>query len=182
MRHRPRYRGYEPESHTDSRLGVIESQLTTYGTRISTQEAKTDGMVQTMANASKPNWANFIAVAMLGAVLVGGAWQLVELKTQVALAPLQAQAAISTEERQSLAKRADENRSLILEHAVSLGRVFEKTREIEQQFKRVGEGLNHFTAEQNRTNKILWDATGKMGEYPAGPYFFPNYSQHLPNQ
>lgn len=158
----------------DGRLGVLE-------TVVQTLVAKIDGLAAALATSQRTNWPMLISLAGVMFVMIGGAWQLVELKTQVALAPLQAQGAISTEERQSLAKRADENRALILEHAVALGRTSEKLREIEQQFKRVGEGLNQFTAEQHRTNKIIWDSTEKLGEYPAGPYFFPSYSQHLPS-
>lgn len=157
----------------EGRIGVLEAGFQTLVSKI-------DGLTAAMVNSQRTNWPMLISLAGVMLVMIGGAWQLVELKTLVALAPLQAQSAISTEERQTLARRSDENKSIILAHSVDIGRLMEKTREIEQQFKRLGEGLNYFSAEQHRTNKLLWDGNKTMGEYPTGPYFFPSFSQHLP--
>lgn len=158
----------------DGRVGVLESGMKSLGVKIDTLAAN-------VAASQRTNWPVLFTMASLMFVLVGGAWQLIDLKTQVALAPIQAQNAISTEERGTLARRIDENRGSVSTLSIDMGRMHEKTREIEQQFKRLGEAQNSFEAMQQRTNALMWNATEKLGAYPTGPYFFPNFSQHLPS-
>ena len=159
----------------DERINVLEASV---GSLV----MKIDGLAQTLNTSQRTNWPLIIAGLSILFVIVGGAWQVIELKTQVALAPVLAQNAISTEERQALFRQTDDNKRGLSTLASEVGRVFEKFREVEGQFKKLGDAHNTFVADQCRTNKVVWEATGKLGEYPSGPFYFPSFSQHLPTE
>lgn len=159
----------------DGRVGHLE-----HGQREIISELKS--LTAVVGASQRTNWTQIISFASFVAILIGGAWAIIDLKNQVALAPVIAQGAISTQERQSLGRQAEELKAKIGGNDSEILRLHERFKEVETQFKNLGQDYNKFAAEQYRTNAILWSATGKLGEYPEGPYFFPSFSQHLPSR
>jgi hypothetical protein len=159
----------------DARVGVLENGLTSLGVKIDS--------LSSLFNASRQtNWGSIIGIATLLLGLIGGACVIIDLKSQNALMPVLIQNAISTQERGELNAEIINNRATISALQQDSARMFEKTREIEGQFKKLGDAHNTHVAEQARMNYVMWNATGKLGEYPQGPYYFPSFSQHLPIQ
>jgi len=50
--------------------------------------------------------------------------------------------------------------------------------EQETQFASTENKLNSWMAEQHRMNAIMWGQHKVLGDYPSGPFFFSNISQH----
>lgn len=82
----------------DARVGVLESGMASIGVKIDA--------LSSMFNASRQtNWASVIGIASLILGIIGGAWVIIDLKSQNALLPVLIQNAISSEDRAS--NRAD---------------------------------------------------------------------------
>lgn len=78
----------------DARVGALESGMASIG-------VKMDALTG-MFNASRQtNWASVIGLGSLILGIIGGAWVIIDLKSQNALLPVLIQNAISTEERRS---------------------------------------------------------------------------------
>src|ERR1043165_9134630 len=75
-----------------SRVGAVESALATI-------ISKMDSMASNLNASQRTNWPVIIGISSLLFVVVAAASQIIDLKTQVAMAPLHAQSAISTTER-----------------------------------------------------------------------------------
>lgn len=157
----------------DARVGVLEEGMATLGVKI-------DSLASLFNASRQTNWPAVLGVVSLALGLIGGAWVIIDLKSQNALMPVLIQNAISTQERGDLREETIRNRATLTSLQSETGRVLEKFREVEGQFKKLGDDFNLHCAEQARTNAVIWNATGKLGEYPAGPYYFPSFSQHLP--
>jgi hypothetical protein len=157
----------------DARVGVLESGIATMVVKIES--------LYNLFNASRQtNWPAVVGVASLALGLIGGAWVIIDLKSQNALMPVLIQNAISTKEREEIRGEVLQNRGALAQHGTEIARLGEKFREIEGQFKTLGQDHNLSVAEQHRLNYLMWNATEKLGTYPQGPHFFPSFSQHLP--
>lgn len=95
----------------DARVGVLENGLATLGVKI-------DSLFNLFNASRQTNWPLIISVVGMFCTLAVGVWYFIEIKSQVALAPVQAQAAISTTERAETRKDLDRiSESLTMEIA-----------------------------------------------------------------
>jgi hypothetical protein len=161
----------------DARIGVLENGFSTLALKI-------DSLSNLFNSSRATNWPLLLTVLSLFCTLAVGVWYFIEIKVRLnsaeALAPVLVQNALSVTERTELRTEIVGNRAQIATLQQESARMFEKTREIEGQFKKLGDAHNTHVAEQARVNYVIWSATGKLGEYPQGPYYFPSFSQHLP--
>lgn len=78
--------------------------------------------------------------------------------------------------------QADENKGVIANlrevMAADKAKRDAELTEQETQFASTENKLNSWMAEQHRLNSIMWNKHGTLGDYPAGPFFFSNISQH----
>lgn len=159
----------------EGRVSGLEASMTDIS-------ADVKGLVQTFNSSQRTNWPLVLGAATMFCTLAVGVWYVIEMKSQVALAPIVAQSNVSSVERSDLRRDLNTIISDTTKTQSEIERLAEKFKEVETQFKASGNYTNLFIAGQHRTNAMIWNATGKLGEYPSGPFFFPSFSQHLPTQ
>jgi hypothetical protein len=77
----------------DGRVSSIEAVVTNLA-------GEFKGLAQAVNASQRTNWPMLIGLATLALGMVGGAWVIIDLKSQNALTPVMIQNAISTQERQ----------------------------------------------------------------------------------
>lgn len=159
----------------DARVGVLENGLTSLGVKIDS--------LSSLFNASRQtNWGSIIGIATLLLGLIGGAWVIIDLKSQNALIPVLVQNAISTKEREELMSEVIRHRSELAETRSEMST--EKARrtaeliEQETQFAAAENKVNASVAELHRILSVVWNKNPDLGTYPSGPFYFSNISQH----
>lgn len=140
--------------------------------------AKFDSLQQTIASYRVTNWPTLIAALMAIAMLVGAAYKIADLQTQVTMSPVVAKAEVSERDRSSLHDGQEDNRKQIELLKGQQKVVTALLKEVETQFKAGDQTRNIQFAEQQRMNNIMMQmAQGKKPiEYPIGPYFHPSIS------
>jgi hypothetical protein len=141
-------------------------------------------MATEFARSRQTNWPLVISFIGLFVLLIGGAYQIVNLSTQVTMAPVVAKADVSEKDRTLIHLDIDANR-IEREKIKSDIKVIEAgLKEVETQFRASDQAKNVQFAEQQRMNAIIYQIAQGLGGrdhpivYPPNPYFFPAISDH----
>lgn len=170
------------EEDQKSAIVRLESDMMTVKSAVASIASEVRAITASISASQRTNWPMLISLGGMLLTLAGGLWCIIDLKSQNSLIPVLIANAISVKDREGIESQARANGESITVLRELMAANHEKYREIEGQFKTLGDGTNRFMAEQHRMNSELWNsgALGKIAPYPAGPFFFPSYSQHLP--
>jgi len=99
--------------HLSTSVARQEQRLSGVENAVASMAADFKSFTQSFNTSRETNWPMLISIAGLVLVIIGGLWQIVDLKSQVALSPIQAQNAISVIERGELRREISGHSGLI---------------------------------------------------------------------
>ena len=171
------------EEDQKSAIIRLESEVAGIKGAVASIASEVRAMSAAFSASQRTNWPMIISLVGMLLTVTAGVWYIIDLKSQNSLIPVMIANAISLKDREGLESRAHANSESIIVLREAMAANKEKYLGVEGQFKTLGDGTNRFMAEQHRMNSIIWNSgpLGKVAPYPAGPFFFPSYSQHLPN-
>ena len=128
---------------------------------------------------SRQSWWGILAAVMgtAGSLL----WLLINTNMQSTVGPIKSLGEYNSvtinQIVNDIKKLQERNATLNSEYVASEASRKAKEVEIETQFDAQSQIYNMAMAQQQRVDAAIWNATGKLGEYPRYPVFFPNVSR-----
>jgi hypothetical protein len=143
---------------------------------------KIESLSTQLSISQKTNWPLMLSIFFALAMLVGAAYKISDLQTQVTMSPIVAKAEISEKDRFEIRRDVQEIHSKISDLDSYRRVTDQKLTEVETQFRASDEARNVQFSEQQRMNNIIMQiGQGKDLKdivYPSGPYYFPHISDH----
>lgn len=142
-------------------------------------EASVGSLARSLQERGQTNWAVIIPAMALVAVMIAGAWAIVQLQTQTAIGPILTQNQVSIQDRTEMrAQLSNITTDLSIQRADQKTNVATTTSaltEIETQFRASDQIRNAQTANTNRFLSLLWQKAYSE-PFPA-EVFYPEISR-----
>lgn len=142
---------------------------------------KLETALVTFARSRETNWPTLIAAGGFIMVILGGGWAIIKMQTELAVAPITTQNAISIQDRSKIndTVTVNGNRISSVEAAIreQKSEFTQKLVEIETQFRASDQIRNIQMANQQRLNFLMWNKSNPDNLFPADSIYYPHISQ-----